>query len=55
MAGLSILACEMFELDLGASQLPQVCWKGCVGRVGRGRDGETLLPLLHHPIIQCSA
>jgi hypothetical protein len=27
--------------NLGACQLPEVCWKGCLGRVGRGRDGAT--------------
>jgi hypothetical protein len=24
--------------NLGARHLPEVCWKGCLGRVGRGRD-----------------
>jgi hypothetical protein len=39
--------------NLGASQLPEVCWKGCLGRVGRGRDGANSFDLSssHHSVL----
>jgi hypothetical protein len=29
--------------NLGASQLPEVCWKGWLGRVGKERGGPSLI------------
>jgi hypothetical protein len=39
--------------NIGASQSPEVCWKGCWRRVGRGRDGANSIAhssLSHHSV-----
>jgi hypothetical protein len=40
--------------NLGASHLPQVCWMGCLGRFGRGRDGpHSIAPSSSHHSVFC--
>jgi hypothetical protein len=41
--------------NLGASQLQGLCWKGCLGRVGRGWDGASSIALSSssHHLVFC--